>query len=199
MATNLHPVATVAALELVWPREDQASHWQRNTSKYSSTLSEYLWLKPWCSSGDKSSIITMYCRPIADSCHNRRWCTLFKPVPFFAQRTQNFGLFWPIHKNQVCVNPALWLYNATPPVQLLLLHHLLPGDEDAEQPVHPALSVHKILVDQDSYFGLRELNMDSHFGWLAKYMCFSKRFWWLRHRFQFSFDAMAEFIRPVLS
>ena len=40
MATNLHPVATVAALELVWPSEDQASHWQRNTSKYSSTLSD---------------------------------------------------------------------------------------------------------------------------------------------------------------
>ena len=114
----------------------------------------------------------MCCRPTADICNNRRWCTYFKPVPFFAQRTQNFGLFWPIHKNQVCVNPALWFYNATPPFQLLLLPHLLPGDEDAEQPVHPALSVHKILVDQDSYFGLRELNMDSHFGWLAKYMCF---------------------------
>ena len=40
--------------------------------------------------------------------------------------------------------------------------------------MHPALSVHKILVDQDSYFGLRELNMDSHFGWLAKYMCFPR-------------------------
>ena len=114
MATNLHPVATVAALELVWPREDQASHWQRNTSKYSSTLSEYLWLKPWCSSGDKSSIITMYCRPIADSCHNRRWCTLFKPVPFFAQRTQNFGLFWPIHKNQVMCKPSIMVLQRYP-------------------------------------------------------------------------------------
>ena len=38
--------------------------------------------------------------------------------------------------------------------------------------MHPALSVHKILVDQDSYFGLGELNMGSHFGWLAKRMCF---------------------------
>ena len=116
-------------------------------------------------------------------------------MPFFAQRTQNFGLFWPIHKNQVCVNPALWFYNATPPfqllllqphlpkcptttttppVQLLLLAHLLPGDEDAEQPVHPALSVHKILVDQDSYLGLGETNMDSHFGWLTEYVYFQE-------------------------
>ena len=27
-------------------------------------------------------------------CHNRRWYTSFKSVPFFAQRTRNFGLFW---------------------------------------------------------------------------------------------------------
>ena len=44
-----------------------------------------------------------YCRehtPLPDICHNRhnqRWCTFFfKPVPFFAQITQNVGLFWPI-------------------------------------------------------------------------------------------------------
>ena len=37
--------------------------------------------------------------PIADIGHNRhirQWCTFFKPVPFFAQRTQNLNLFWPI-------------------------------------------------------------------------------------------------------
>ena len=118
--------------------------------------------------------------------HDQRWCNFFKLVPLFAQRTQNFGLFWPIHKNQVMCKPSIMVLQryptfstttTTPPVQLLLLAHQLPGDEDAEQPVHPALSVHKILVDEDSHFGLGELNMDSHFGWLAEYMCFSKRFW----------------------
>ena len=37
---------------------------------------------------------------MADICHHRhrRWftCFFFKPVPFFAQRTQNVNLFWPI-------------------------------------------------------------------------------------------------------
>ena len=37
---------------------------------------------------------------IADICHNRhnwRWCLFFKPVPFFVERTRNFGQSWPIH------------------------------------------------------------------------------------------------------
>ena len=29
-------------------------------------------------------------------CHDRRWCTFFKPVPFFAYTTQHIGLFWPL-------------------------------------------------------------------------------------------------------
>ena len=44
-------------------------------------------------------LITVYNATIADICHNRhnrRWCTLLEPVPFFPQRMQNFDLFWPI-------------------------------------------------------------------------------------------------------
>ena len=33
---------------------------------------------------------------IADNCHNRRWCTFFKPVYFLAYRMRIFGLFWPV-------------------------------------------------------------------------------------------------------
>ena len=33
---------------------------------------------------------------IADTCHDWQWCTLIELLYFFANRSQNFGLLWPI-------------------------------------------------------------------------------------------------------
>ena len=46
--------------------------------------------------------------------HDQRWCNFFKLVPLFAQRTQNFGLFWPIHKNQVMCKPSIMVLQRYP-------------------------------------------------------------------------------------
>ena len=33
---------------------------------------------------------------IGHDCHDRQWCSFFKPVLFVTMRTRNFGLFWPL-------------------------------------------------------------------------------------------------------
>ena len=60
------------------------AHYQ---GKWAETL--VTWHPLW--SGEVSSIAH-----ISHHRHHRRWCTFFNPVPFFAQRTRNLGLFWSI-------------------------------------------------------------------------------------------------------